>query len=512
MPSPSSLRTAGNTAGASSPERLFSIDPRSLALFRILAALVLLFDLAIRCTDLRAMYTDEGMFPRWEVCYRVSTVWNWSFHFGGGSAGYQAVLFALAGLLGVALLVGWETRLATLGSWLMLVSVQHRVPAILSGSEILLRMLLLWGVFLPLGARWSLDQWRRRRRGGASSPDAATPIRSVASAAILLQMALMYLFSALYKSNGEWFRGEAVAGSLDHEFYGSAFGRSLLSHPNVLSVLTWGTLALEWLGPLVLLFPRSSWKLRVSVLTALVVMHLGIHWALEVGTFSWVAIAGLSLFVPPQLWNRISVPDPGGVPLGGNPSWSGLPMGERIAQSVCGALLGYVILVNVGGLPSSPLSPLAPERWRPMTTGLGLSQRWAMFDTAPSRNGGYFARARLRDGTEVDLLGGGAPVDWSAPMPASRAYPNYFWRKLFREMAYADDQGFQVYRAPVAKYLCRLWNARNPPGKQVAEFEWIYGLRPSSSVRGASGQEWVRERLLHLEFDGPGITERIPGG
>jgi len=107
---------------------LFRIDPRSLALFRIAVAALLLIDLAIRAFDLNVMYTDDGMFSRAEICRRATTIWNWSFHFGGGSPGYQALLFGIAAALALALLLGFETRLAVIGSWLMLVSIHHRVP------------------------------------------------------------------------------------------------------------------------------------------------------------------------------------------------------------------------------------------------------------------------------------------------------------------------------------------------------------------------------------------------
>ena len=44
-------------------EALFDIDPRTLALFRILAALVLLLDLSQRLFDLRVFYADGGIAP-----------------------------------------------------------------------------------------------------------------------------------------------------------------------------------------------------------------------------------------------------------------------------------------------------------------------------------------------------------------------------------------------------------------------------------------------------------------
>ena len=99
---------------------VFGIDSRSLAVFRMAIAVLLLVDLAVRATDLRAMYTDDGMFSRAEICLRATSLWNWSFHFGGGSWGYQAVLFGIAAGLACALLAGFETRLATIGSWLMI--------------------------------------------------------------------------------------------------------------------------------------------------------------------------------------------------------------------------------------------------------------------------------------------------------------------------------------------------------------------------------------------------------
>ena len=60
----------------------------------------------VRASSLREMYTDEGMFSRAEICSLATTIWNWSFHFGSGNGTYQTLLFAFAGLLVVAFLLG----------------------------------------------------------------------------------------------------------------------------------------------------------------------------------------------------------------------------------------------------------------------------------------------------------------------------------------------------------------------------------------------------------------------
>jgi len=485
---------------------LFAIDPRSLALFRIAMGALLLVDLAVRASDLNVMYTDDGMFSRAEICRRATTIWNWSFHFASGAPGYQGMLFGIAGALAIALLVGFETRLAAIGSWLMLVSIQHRVPPILSGAEVLLRMLLFWAMFLPLGRAWSLDGWLAQRRGNAT-PDARAPVLSVASATIMLQMGLMYLFSAIFKSNAQWLHGQALAGILVHDFYASPPAAFFLQFPRLLTAMTCGTLILEWAAPVLLFFPRATARLRLAVIAALVVMHLGISLCLEVGLFSYVALAGLALFLPAEFWNsrliaRFSRKVERAAPLENAVRHLARkrPPLFYVSQGVCLLAFVYILAVNLNSFPSRPLAPLAPERWRPMTRGLGLSQSWGMFGEIPSRDGWYVARAKLNDGSEVDLLRHGAPIDWARPEFPARLYPNYFWQKLFREMAYDDEQGFQLMRAPVAQYLCRDWNARNPPNKQIAEFELIYCMLNKAEAKNAATPPISREQLVRLDL------------
>ena len=44
--------------------QLFGVDLRSLALFRVAIAVVVLVDLVVRADDLTALYTDVGVLPR----------------------------------------------------------------------------------------------------------------------------------------------------------------------------------------------------------------------------------------------------------------------------------------------------------------------------------------------------------------------------------------------------------------------------------------------------------------
>src|SRR5262249_20163344 len=159
-------------------------DVRSLAVLRMALGSILLADLWVRSRDLAAMYTDDGIAP---VAFvrNLTSGGQWSLHLLGGALWYQATLFVLAAVLAVALGVGFRTRLATIGSWILLASLHVRLPVVLNAGDTLLRVLLFWGMFLPLGSCWSLDV---RKVGPRPGGRVATP----ATAAYIIQLAIVY--------------------------------------------------------------------------------------------------------------------------------------------------------------------------------------------------------------------------------------------------------------------------------------------------------------------------------
>ena len=104
----------------------------------------------------------------------------------------------------MALLVGYRSSLATLASLILLVSLNVRNPAVLTGGDFLLAHLLFWALLLPIGERWSLDACRRER-----SP--RERIASLAAAGLLLQVVVVYTVNAVHKHGGEtWGEGLAM--------------------------------------------------------------------------------------------------------------------------------------------------------------------------------------------------------------------------------------------------------------------------------------------------------------
>ena len=106
------------------------------------------------------------------------------------------------------LILGYRTRVSTAIGWLVIGSIQSRNQLLLQHGDYLLRLLLFWSMFLPLGARFSLDARRR-----AALPE--NRFLSVAGGALLVQIACVYVFAGLFKLQPTWLDGEAVGESID---------------------------------------------------------------------------------------------------------------------------------------------------------------------------------------------------------------------------------------------------------------------------------------------------------
>ncbi len=278
---------------------LFGIDLRTLAWVRIGLALLVLVDLGLRTRDLSAHYTDQGVLPRSALINEFLTRWEWSIHLLNGTAGLQAILFAVAAVFGLAMLVGYKTRLATVVTWLLLCSLQTRNPAISPAADDALRMFVFWSMFLPLGAVWSVDQLANPKRH-------RDPHLSVAGVAFLAQLVFIYVFTVIQKSDPAWrqdFTALYYALSLDEMV--TPIGIAIRSHPTVMKALTIATIFLEAVAPIVVFTPVYTAWVRMVVIAAMMLLHLGMGLCLTIGLFPFVMWVGWWIFIPGLFWDRI---------------------------------------------------------------------------------------------------------------------------------------------------------------------------------------------------------------
>ena len=279
--------------------QVFGIDLRGLALLRVALGAILLADLFIRGGDLVAHYSDAGAMPVDLIAGRASD-WRMSLHLLSGSAVYQAGLFLVAAVFALALIVGYQTRLATVVSWFLLLSLHNRNPLVLQGGDNLLLLLLFWSMFLPLGARASIDAALDR------DPPSRNRYASVASAAILIQAMSVYFFSALLKSGPDWLPdGTAVYFAFHIDQFATPVAEWLRQYPGLMRTLTIYVWWLELLGPLLIFSPWLRVPLRTLLVVLLVSMEIGILACLRIGLFPIISIASILLFLPGEVWDRI---------------------------------------------------------------------------------------------------------------------------------------------------------------------------------------------------------------
>ena len=464
--------------------RPFVLDLRALALLRVATAAVVLLDLAIRSTDLEAHYANLGVLPMAAILDHAWTPYQFSLHAASGLWQAQAVLFALAAGLAGALLLGYHTRLATVASWVLLVSLQNRNPLIGQGGDDLLRMLLFWGIFLPWGRVWSLDA------RGQPQPTRYDYF-SAATVAYVVQLALLYWCTALLKNGPEWTHdGTALyyAFSLDQVLLPG--GRLLYPYPALLHALTFGAYYTELLLPFALFLPVGVARWRLLVVGVLFLFHLGISLTLYVGLFFLVNWASIVALLPPVALDWLTLK------LGLHtarawhlrlrlPAWqvpwrlrlertaATTPGGRRLARAVretfVALVLAYVCLWNLDDVavlrPAGGLLP-APMRWFGYL--FRIDQHWGMFaPTVFKDDGWYILEGTTADGRQLDLNRRGAPVRYAKPASVVALFKNDRWRKYSENYLFVANAWMRPY---YCNYLLRIWheNPAHPPLRHLA--------------------------------------------
>ncbi len=287
----------------------FSIDLRSLALFRVCLALMILYDLLLRSFKISVFYTDAGVLPR-SLWLNSTHHFHWSLHSASGLLWYQVLLFVLAAIFAVCLLVGYRTRVMTALSWVMLQSLINRNNYLSQGGDELLVLLAFWGMFLPLNARFSIDaalSESHRRQPLAQHPRAsaqdANMYFSVATVAVLLQVMYLYIFTAILKTGDAWrvdFDAAWWAVSIKH--YSTPIGLFISQYPGFLKLATMSVMVLEFVALFTIFSPWYHVPLRLVTLAALYLLHASFLLMLYIGLFPLIDFTALTLLIPGALW------------------------------------------------------------------------------------------------------------------------------------------------------------------------------------------------------------------
>jgi predicted DCC family thiol-disulfide oxidoreductase YuxK len=282
----------------------YSLDLRSLALFRIALGAVLLGDLIVRSFDLTAFYTDFGVLPRAALLEKFSPGDRFSIHLLSGQFVFQATLFLIAGLFAIMLMFGIRTRMASIASWFMVVSLQMRNPSILQGGDVYLRVLAFIAIFLPLGALYSVDSALKTNVPEANRTRKFSYF-STPGLALMVQIALVYAFAVVLKTGPEWRTDHtAVFYALSIQQMSTPLGRFLLHFPRLLPWLTQGTMVHEGSIALLILTPILAGPARLAAVALIFALHIGLGLSIRLGHFPYIACMAALPLLPKWFWDR----------------------------------------------------------------------------------------------------------------------------------------------------------------------------------------------------------------
>ena len=438
-------------------KKIFQIDLRALSIFRIFLALLLIFDLIVRSLSLSAHYTNFGVLPL-NIYLENFADSRWiSLHNLGGSLTYQIFLFSLAFLFALSLLVGYKTKLSIFVSWFLLISLHSRNPYVLQGGDVMLRLLFFWAIFLPLGARYSIDSKLKNYNFKDKN------FFSFWTAGILLQVAFVYFFSALLKTGNEWIKdGTAIYYSLQLDQFATYFGKFLLEFPDFLIYLTYFVYLVEFIGPVFLFMPFLFKQFRIVTSFTFIFLLIGMALSLRLGHFPFVGITAFVLFLPSAFWDFLARR----LRIFRNKTKFGYFDKEIInygnyflfiSNFIALFFIIYVLLWNVQTL--GKINAISDD-FEFISYNLRIDQYWNMFSPYPLKEDGwYIIEGRLSNGEVIDLFRNGDLVNYEKPEHVASLYKGERWRKYLMNLW---DRSYEVHRKYYLNYLCNDWNIKHP--------------------------------------------------
>lgn len=458
----------------------FTLDARSLAIYRIGLGLLLFVDSLLRTRDFSLMFTPRGIFPLPAIAEYYGDPTNWSVACWHEAAWWSGLVLAMQGLAGIAVALGYRTRLFTVIGWVALVSVVRRTAPATNAGDMWLGCQLLWSMFLPLGDWWSLDT-RCRATEAVNTEDSGRPPRpvavfSIASAALVLQLVAVYWGAGFSKCNQTWFEGEALTHALSVHDHGTPLGMLLAEFPIVAWAAKWAVLGGEIMLPLALVTATGP-IVRGGIVLAFIAFHSMIWLTMSVGLFAPIGMVAWLPLIPSAWWPQpASQSAVEAARLRPAASW---------ACSLAAALAAVSFVHQVTPWQSRPL-----PRWLAAPLNLtALRQAWAMFALVPAQEQWIYSRAVLADGSTVDVLRDGRPVEPVRPAGGFCSLAHHRWHKFFWVLPRPQTR---MFTGPTAAALADDWNRRVTADRQIRSLEIHFAVQPGGS--GADGA--VRDALI----------------
>lgn len=499
--------------------RYLALDPRSLGLVRIYLGCLLLTDLLRRIPHLSTWYTNDGPLPNHVLLWRPAADYQFSLFFLVSHRGEAAFLFVLCGLAFALFAAGYHTRLMHFLSLVAICSLHNRIAMFEDGSEVTTRLLTFWTLFLPLGARFSVDAVRAAARGGGVETREVRPAISLAVPAILLQLALLYTFNVLHKSGETWREGTAVHYVLHQDRIVTWLGWKLRPFITLAAsrCLTYSAVVSEAVLPLLILSPIATKNTRRIAIVLALGLHAGFAALLNLGMFSFNMFGFFLLLLSERDWAllaRIPLAAIGrvesfvrrSVDAWGSAPHASSPLRARVARLATYGrealvvlfviALGSQMLVENQSVPDVLRVRNQPLALRLLVEYPRFMEGWSMFaPDAPTRDSLLIVDALTVDGRHVDPINELASRVSSLPVTA---IPEY----LDQDDSWCDYTtnivGHEEYYASFADYI-RAYPRRTHHARDRIESFAVWLLEDDSPPPGEVAPRNPSRRLVFKE-------------
>jgi Vitamin K-dependent gamma-carboxylase len=276
---------------------------KALSLFRILFGLYLLAQFASVIPYYNDLYGEAGVMPLAALAdqnlYGLARLLPVVRALDAAGIGF--LLHTLLPLSLVAFMLGYRTRWAGGIALALECYLNWRNPVTKTGAETLAWLLLLWSLFLPLNRYWSIDaalDRKPRRR----------PWPTLPFAAMRLQIASLYFFSALFKLEGEpWQKGYGLLWTLQDTAFAATPAASFFVEnlPAVVVLVNYLVIAFQLAFPYLIYSPWRNEITRALAIAGSALMHLSFVVFMYIGPFPYICLVMLMLLVPDRWIDRL---------------------------------------------------------------------------------------------------------------------------------------------------------------------------------------------------------------
>eukprot|EP01114_Cavostelium_apophysatum_P015237 TRINITY_DN410_c0_g1_i6.p1 TRINITY_DN410_c0_g1~~TRINITY_DN410_c0_g1_i6.p1 ORF type:complete len:211 (-),score=22.41 TRINITY_DN410_c0_g1_i6:133-765(-) len=190
---------------------------------------------------------------------------------------FIAVLFCVHFAIALCMMVGYRTRLSTLLTWFFVTSIQDRNIILGHGGDVLHRLVLMYGITLPLGDYYSVDRLlnRSHKKRTVKLRDTEYNMFDFWTTALVFQIVSMYVIANHDKSDPAWTTtGTAGWLALQIDFFRRPFGDLLLNFPTFLKISTLAVWNWQGWGPYFFLIPFANGPFRTFGVFGSFMMHL----------------------------------------------------------------------------------------------------------------------------------------------------------------------------------------------------------------------------------------------